>query len=66
MYGGKVELCGVDTSRLPVLSEAEKSTLLRAARAGDRVICGWCSASYKSLPTGARISTTCSRWGASV
>ena len=36
MYGGKVELCGVDTSRLPVLSEAEKSTLIRAARAGDQ------------------------------
>ena len=36
MYGGKVELCGVDTSRLPVLTEAEKSTLLRAARAGDQ------------------------------
>ena len=36
MYAGKVELCGVDTARLPVLSEAEKSRLLRAARAGDR------------------------------
>lgn len=35
MYPGKVELCGVDTSQLPVLSEAEKSTLIRAARAGD-------------------------------
>ena len=36
MYPGKVELCGVDTSQLPVLSEAEKSALIRAARAGDR------------------------------
>ena len=36
MYGGKVELCGVDTSRLPVLTEAEKSALIRAARAGDQ------------------------------
>ena len=35
MYAGKVELCGVDTSQLPVLSEAEKSKLIRAARAGD-------------------------------
>lgn len=35
MYPGKVELCGVDTSQLPVLSEAEKSALIRAARAGD-------------------------------
>ena len=31
----KVELCGVDTSQLPVLSEAEKSALIRAARTGD-------------------------------
>ena len=35
MYAGKVDLCGVDTSQLPVLSEAEKSELIRAARAGD-------------------------------
>lgn len=35
MYAGKVELCGVDTSQLPVLSETEKSALIRAARAGD-------------------------------
>lgn len=35
MYPGKVELCGVDTSQLPVLSEAKKSALIRAARAGD-------------------------------
>lgn len=35
MYAGKVELCGVDTSQLPVLSEAEKSKLIRAACAGD-------------------------------
>ena len=36
MYAGKVELCGVDTTQLPVLSEAEKSRLIKAARAGDR------------------------------
>ena len=36
MYAGKVELCGVDTARLPVLSEAEKSRLIKAARAGDK------------------------------
>ena len=35
MYPGKVELCGVDTSQFPVLSEAEKSALIRAARTGD-------------------------------
>ena len=36
MYAGKVEICGMDPARLPVLSEAEKSRLIKAARAGDR------------------------------
>ena len=31
----KVEICGVDTSKLPILSEAEKRRLLLAVRAGD-------------------------------
>ena len=34
MYN-KVELCGVNTAQLPVLSEAEKRKLLTQARAGD-------------------------------
>ena len=34
MYN-KVEICGVSTSRLPVLKEKEKIELLRKARAGD-------------------------------
>ena len=34
MYN-KVEICGVSTSRLPVLKEKEKTELLRKARAGD-------------------------------
>ena len=34
MYG-KVEICGVDTSKLKTLSDEEKRTLLRKARAGD-------------------------------
>ena len=34
MYN-KVELCGVNTAQLPVLSEAEKRQLLTQARAGD-------------------------------
>jgi len=33
---GKVEICGVNTSRLKVLSQAEMDTLLRLAKAGDR------------------------------
>ena len=35
MYN-KVELCGVNTAKLPVLSEAEKRALLTAAQAGDQ------------------------------
>lgn len=35
LYYNKVELCGVDTARLPVLSEAEKKHLLIAAHQGD-------------------------------
>ena len=31
----KVELCGVNTSRLPVLNTEEKETLLKKAREGD-------------------------------
>ena len=36
MYYNKVELCGVDTAKLPVLKEKEKAELLRSARAGDK------------------------------
>ena len=32
----KVELCGIDTSRLTVLSEAEKTALLQKSHAGDK------------------------------
>ena len=32
----KVEICGVNTARLPVLSEEEKTTLLERAKAGDK------------------------------
>ena len=36
MYYGKVKICGVNTAKLPVLTEKEKTALLRAARAGDK------------------------------
>ena len=36
MYYGKVEICGVNTAKLSVLTEKEKTALLRAARAGDQ------------------------------
>lgn len=36
MYPNKVEICGVDTSELPVLTNDCMETLLRKIRAGDR------------------------------
>ena len=35
MYYGKVDLCGVNTSTLPLLSDEEKRTLLLRAKEGD-------------------------------
>ncbi|MBE6530338.1 MAG: RNA polymerase sporulation sigma factor SigG [Ruminococcaceae bacterium] len=37
MYRFKVEICGINTSELKVLTEEEKSELLRRARAGDEI-----------------------------
>lgn len=36
MYYNKVEICGVDTSKLKVLKEAEKMELLKKYKAGDK------------------------------
>ena len=36
VYCNKVEICGVNTARLPVLKEKEKAELLRKSRSGDR------------------------------
>ena len=35
MYGNKVEICGVNTSKLKTLTESEKETLLKLAKTGD-------------------------------
>ncbi len=35
MYGNKVEICGINTSKLTVLKEREKTELLKAMRNGD-------------------------------
>lgn len=35
MYKTKVELCGVDTSKLPVLSAAQKDALFERIKKGD-------------------------------
>ncbi len=36
MYYNKVEICGIDTSKLRVLKESEKSELLKKCREGDK------------------------------
>jgi len=35
MHYNKVEICGVDTSKLPILKEKEKEELLKKVKAGD-------------------------------
>ena len=36
MYNNKVIICGVDTSKLPLLKEAEKEKLLKKIKSGDK------------------------------
>ena len=36
MYYNKVEICGIDTSKLKVLSEKEKNELLKRVKSGDK------------------------------
>lgn len=36
MYYNKVEICGIDTSKLKVLNEKEKNELLKKVKAGDK------------------------------
>lgn len=36
MYNNKVSICGVDTSRLPVLKESEKEALLKKVKEGSK------------------------------
>ena len=36
MTGSKVEICGVNTAKLPVLSDAEKDELFKKIRSGDQ------------------------------
>ena len=72
MYN-KVELCGVNTAELPILSEQEKRQLLTRARAGDQsarqsMIEGnlrLVLSVVQRFASGAKIWTICFRWGAS-
>lgn len=40
MVVNKVELCGVNTSKLPLLKEKEKEELFRRIRQGDKLAAG--------------------------
>ena len=37
MYNNKVFICGVDTSKLPLLKESEKEALLKKVKNGDNI-----------------------------
>lgn len=63
----KVEICGVDTSTLPVLKHERMRELFpnpvisRPGTSLYRAICGWCSVSFSDFTTGARVWTICFR-----
>ena len=42
MTQGKVEICGVNTAKLPILSEKEKEALFARIKEGDEEAKGWC------------------------
>ena len=72
MYN-KVELCGMNTAQLPVLTEAEKRELLARVRTGDaaareRMVEGnlrLVLSVVQRFASAAKIWTICFRWGAS-
>ena len=69
----KVEICGVNTSRLPVLKNEETMELLRKAKQGDmqareKLIAGnlrLVLSVIQRFSNRGRTPTTCSRWAAS-
>ena len=73
MYSNKVEICGINTSKLTVLKEKEKMELLKAMHEGsptarDQLINGnlrLVLSVIQRFTTGAKIWTTCFRWAVS-
>ena len=73
VYSNKVEICGVNTAKLPVLMEKEKMELLRRCRQGDRqareeLVSGnlrLVLSVVQKFPTAGKIWTTCFRWAVS-
>ena len=71
---GKVEICGVNTSKLKTLKNEEMMELLRRSKQGDedarqRLVEGnlrlVLSVIQKFIGRGRKSRTTCSRWGVS-
>ena len=56
---GKVEICGVNTSKLKSLMNDEMMELLQRSKRGDQ-------AARQRLVAAAKTRMTCFRWGASV
>lgn len=70
---GKVEICGINTAKLPVLKNDEMVALLRRTKAGDtaareQLICGnlrLVLSVLQKFQGRARTWMTCFRWAAS-
>lgn len=73
MAWGKVDLCGLDTSKLPVLTPQRMQELYPLVHSGDKAardefiqgICGWCCPSSSAFPDAAKTSMTSFKSGAS-
>ena len=69
MAWGKVDLCGLDTSKLPVLTPQRMQELYPLVHSGDkssyRGICGWCCPSSSAFPGAAKTLMTSFKSGAS-
>lgn len=73
VYCNKVEICGVNTARLPILSDSQKTELLKKSRGGDlsareQLIFGnlrLVLSVVQNFPTAAKTRTICFRWAVS-
>ena len=70
MATGKVEICGLDTSRLPVLSQESMREMIEKAQAGDKdarreLIQGNLRLVLSVFRTAETMWTICFRWAAS-
>ena len=66
MAVNKVEICGVNTAKLPLLTNEEKDALFQRIIRGDREARQISSASSSGFLPAMKMWTTCSRSAASV